>query len=131
MAWNETKLTVTGWIKSDITTRKTTDGTTAADFLLSANERHFDRETNEWVSGKSLFLRVKCYRKLAERVAATLARGDAVLVTGRAYTARYEADGKPQSSLELEATSIGPDVNLCTVTVERSPVVAVVSEAAA
>jgi len=131
MAWNETKLTVTGWINSDITTRKTADGATAADFLLSANERRFDRETKEWVAGKSLYLRVKCYRKLAERVAATLARGDAVVVTGRAYTTRYEADGRQQSGLELEATSIGPDVSLCTVVIERPAAIAVVPEVAA
>ncbi|GAB3875349.1 hypothetical protein GCM10029964_019300 [Kibdelosporangium lantanae] len=131
MAWNETKLTVTGWINTDITTRKITDGTTVADFQLSANERRYDRETNEWITGKSLYLRVKCYRKLAERVAATLARGDAVVVTGRAYTSRYEVDGNQQSSLELEATSIGPDVGLCTVIIERPPAIAVVPEVAA
>ncbi|MFD1049172.1 single-stranded DNA-binding protein, partial [Kibdelosporangium lantanae] len=86
MAWNETKLTVTGWINTDITTRKITDGTTVADFQLSANERRYDRETNEWITGKSLYLRVKCYRKLAERVAATLAgplaRGTAGTIGG-------------------------------------------------
>jgi single-strand DNA-binding protein len=131
MAWNETKLTVTGWINSDITTRRTADGVTAADFLLAANERHFDPETKEWASGRSLLLRVNCFRKLADKVAATLARGDGVVVTGRAYTSRYEVDGRAQSSLELEATSIGPDVSLCTVTIERPPAVAAVTEVAA
>jgi single-strand DNA-binding protein len=122
MAWNETKLTVVGWINSDITIRRLPDGVVMATFLLAANERRFDREKKDWVSAGTLQLRVKCFRKLAEKTTTTLAKGDAVVVTGRVYTSRYEIDGRTQSSLELDATAIGPDLSLCNVAIDRTPV---------
>jgi single-strand DNA-binding protein len=119
MAWNETKLTATGRIITDIKTRTTADGTPATEFTMAAGERRFDQEAKEWRDGQTLFLRVKCYKKLAEKVAATLAVRDAVVVTGRVYTAKYETDGQQRSHLELDASCIGPDLSLCQVVIDR------------
>ncbi|TCO50707.1 single-stranded DNA-binding protein [Actinocrispum wychmicini] len=121
MAWNETKLTATGRIITDVKTRTLPDGTLYADFTLAANERRYDPDTKEWVAGKSLYLRVKCYRKLAEKVAATLTVRDPVMVTGRVYTDKYETDSGPRSDLTLDAKCIGPDLSLCDVVIERKP----------
>src|SRR5262249_47177540 len=127
MAWNETKLTVVGWINTDITARKLPDGGDVANFQLAAPQRRFDREKQQWVPAGYLYVRVNCFRKLAERTVAALVKGDPVVVTGRAYTSRYEADGRQQSALELEASSIGPDLSLLEFTIERSAHLAAVA----
>lgn len=119
MAWNETKLTITGRIITEIRTRNLPDGSPVADFLVSATERKFDPEAKEWVDGKVLTLKVNCYRKLAEKVAATLIPRDHVVVTGRVYTYRHETDSGMRSELVLDASCVGPDLNLCDVVIER------------
>jgi single-strand DNA-binding protein len=119
MGWNETKLTLIGRICSDITTRTTTDGLVMADFRLAANERRYDRDTQTWITSGSLFVTVKCFKRAAERVSATLAKGDPVVAVGRVYTRTYELDGERRQELEMEAYGIGPDLSLCAVSVER------------
>jgi single-strand DNA-binding protein len=119
MAWNETKMTLAGRLCTDISTLKTTSGDTMAYFTVAANERKYDAESNTWTTTHSLFMKVKCFRRLAENVAATLAKGDPVLVTGRIYTNKYEHNGQNRQEIEMEAVGIGPDLTLCQVNVDR------------
>jgi single-strand DNA-binding protein len=104
---------------TDISTRTTADGSAMAYFSVVSNERRYDQNTGTWSNGSSLFIKVKCFRKLAEGVAASLHKGDPVVVTGRAYTTKYEVDGQNRSDLEVEATGIGPDLMLCRAVVQR------------
>jgi single-strand DNA-binding protein len=127
MAWNETRLTVTGRVCTDVSTSKTTDGPTMATFRVASNERRYNRTTETWETSNTLFIRIKCFRKLAERAAATLAVGDPIVVVGRAYTNKYEFNGEHREELELEAAGIGPDLSLCTVSIERSTLVEAVA----
>jgi single-strand DNA-binding protein len=117
--WNETKMTLVGRICTDIGTRQTGDGHAMAFFKVAANERKYDRDLGTYVAGNTLFMKVKCFRKLAEHVGATLRKGDPVMVTGRIYTNRYEKDGQVRSEIELDASAIGPDLALCEVHMHR------------
>ena len=126
MAWGETRMTVAGRVCTDIGTLTTTNGDTMAYFSVAANERKYDPETNAWVSVNQLYLKVKCFRRLAENAAAALAKGDPVLVTGRIQMNKYEHNGEKRQELELDAYGIGPDLSLCQASVEHgSPVGAV------
>jgi single-strand DNA-binding protein len=71
-----------------------------------------DRGTGEWRDGDTLFVGVSCWRGLGENVLKSLHKGDPVTVTGRlsvhAYTSK---DGQERTSVEVEAISVGHDLN--------------------
>ena len=51
---------------------------------------------------------------------AALGKGAPVIVVGHVYTSEYEdRDGNRRSSLEIRATSVGPDVSRAIVRIER------------
>ena len=60
-----------------------------------------------------------CWRSLADRVVATLRVGDPVIVRGRLRSREYEKDGQVHRVVEVEATSIGPDLARCAAAVLR------------
>lgn len=127
MAWNETKLTVAGTVCTNIGTRATSDGNAMAFFTIASNERRFNKDTDTWENGNSLYVRIKCFRRLAEHVASTLIPGDRVLATGRVYTTKYQVDGQSRQDLEMEAVAIGPDLTFCSATIDRTTAVSAVA----
>ena len=115
----ETMMTMTGRLATAVTRVEFKDGGLKASFRLANTERRFDRGSQQWVDGARLFLTVVCWRSLAENVAAALSVGDPVLIQGRLREREYEKDGRVHAVLELEATSIGPDLARCSATVAR------------
>jgi len=63
--------------------------------------------------GDRLFVTVTCWRKLANGVAASLSKGDPVVVTGRLFTRGYEVEGQKRSVTEVDAIAVGPDLSRC------------------
>lgn len=121
MSINATQVTVVGKVVSDIETRTIPSGVRVTNFRLLAQERVFDKARQEWADGDRMYLRIACWRKLAENVAESLSPGDHVVVTGRLRLREYEKDGDRHKSLEVEARSVGPDLTLHTVMVNRPP----------
>jgi single-strand DNA-binding protein len=117
---NETMTTVVGNVITDVKQRRIADGTRVASFRMASNERRFDKETQQWVNGDSLFVTVSCWRKLALGVGASLMKGDPVMVTGRLFTRGYEVEGQKRSVTELEAVAVGPDLSRCVADVSRA-----------
>lgn len=115
----ETYLTIVGKVVSEITQTTTANGFKRCSFRVGARERRFDKEAQEWVDGDKVFLQVICWRKLAENVAASLFRGDNVVVTGRLMLNEWEVDGQSKSRFELEARALGPDLSRCTALLQR------------
>ncbi len=112
---NETLVTIIGTVITDVTPKKTQDGTRIASFRVASNQRKFDKESQAWVDGDSLFVAVTCWRDLAKHVSASLVKGDPVIVMGRLYTRQYEQEGQRRSITELDARTVGPDLARCTV----------------
>ena len=115
----ETNLTVVGRVATTVTQVTFNDGGLKASFRLASSERRFDRDQQTWVDGAQLFLGVVCWRNLADRVVATLRVGDPVIVRGKLRTREYEKDGQVHAVMEVEATSIGPDLARCSASVLR------------
>ncbi|GAA1218115.1 single-stranded DNA-binding protein [Prauserella alba] len=120
MAIGETTVTVVGNISSDVFMKDTHSGAVAG-FWLRSNERRYDKETGEWCNGRSLAVRVSCWRRLAENVRDSLSKGDPVVVSGRLYTTEFVTDGQPRTVTELEAQAVGPNLSWCTSGVQRRP----------
>jgi single-strand DNA-binding protein len=121
MALGETTVTVVGRVASDLTAKRENDHDVVGFWLVSVEGRYDGRRAS-WVDGRSLRLWVTCRRRLATAVIATLGRGDPVIATGRIHTGRSPDDAHPRSVLELEASTVGPDLSRCAaITPRRSP----------
>lgn len=120
MSVNTTQITVVGRVVKEIETRVIPAGVRVANFRLMTQERVFDKAREDWVDGDRMYLRVTCWRKLAENVVESLRQGDQVVVTGRLKLREFEGEGGVrQKSLEVEARSVGPDLTLHSVMVNR------------
>jgi single-strand DNA-binding protein len=113
----ETPLTVVGNIVNDPQRRRVGDQELIK-FRVASNSR---RRSNDgsWEAGNSLFITVNCWGRLVKGVGAALGKGSPVIVVGQIYTSEYEdKDGNRRSSLEMRATSVGPDVSRVIVSVD-------------
>lgn len=120
----ETTLTVIGNLTSDPELRFTpvsrefgkTEGTPVANFTIASTPRTFDRQSNEWKDGETLFLRASVWREAAENVAESLTKGMRVIVTGRLKSRSYETkEGEKRTVIELEVDEIGPSLRYANV----------------
>ena len=66
---NDTIITVTGNLTSDPELRFTTNGAAVANFTIASTPRKFDRQSNEFKDGETLFMRCSVWREAAENVA--------------------------------------------------------------
>jgi single-strand DNA-binding protein len=115
----ETQLTVVGTLITAVDKRRLPDGTTVVSFRVASNERRFDRATEAWTDGDSLYVSVTAWRRLADNVHASLVLGDPIVVRGRLYCRSYDKDGRRHSVMELEASAVGPDLTRSRAVVSR------------
>ena len=116
----ETIITVVGNLTADPELRFTPSGAAVANFSIASTPRVFDRQTNEWKDGETLFLRASIWREAAENVAETLTKGTRVVAQGRLKQRSYEKDGEKRTSYELDVDEIGPSLKYATAKVARS-----------
>ncbi|GHC44327.1 MULTISPECIES: single-stranded DNA-binding protein [Streptomyces rochei group] len=117
----ETVITVTGNLVDDPELRFTPSGHGVAKFRIASTPRTFDKSTNEWRDGESLFLTVEAWRKLGENVAESLQRGMRVIVQGRLKQRSYEdSNGTKRTVYELEAEEVGPSLKNATAVVTKA-----------
>lgn len=116
---NETTVTITGNVITEVKSRRTGEGVRVASFRMASNERRFDKAAGRWVDGDRLYVTVTCWRRLAHGVQTSLLKGDPVVVTGRLFTRGYEFEGQKRSVTEVEATAVGPDLSRCVAELTR------------
>lgn len=105
-------VTISGNITADPELRFTQNGIAVAGLTVAHTERRLNRQTNEWEDfGEPLFLRVNVWRDQGQNVAASLRKGDAVLVIGRLVSRSYQTrDGEDRTSTECEADIVSVDL---------------------
>ncbi|PWR17229.1 single-stranded DNA-binding protein [Micromonospora sicca] len=109
----DTYVTIVGNVLTAPEWRRTTQSKTlVANFKVASTARRLDRDSGRWVDGNRLRVRVNCWRKLAEGVAASVMVGDPVVVAGRLYTRDWTDDaGNHRTLYELEAVAVGHDLS--------------------
>ncbi|MBO0880982.1 MAG: single-stranded DNA-binding protein [Mycobacterium sp.] len=114
----ETPLSVVGNIVNDPIRRRVGDQEVMK-FRIASNSRRRAAD-GKWEPGNSLFVTVNCWGRLVSGVGASLGKGSPVIVVGHIYTSEYEdRDGIRRSTLEMRASSIGPDLSRCIARVEK------------
>jgi single-strand DNA-binding protein len=117
----ETTITVIGNLVSDPELRFTPSGSAVANFTIASTPRTFDRQSNEWKDGETLFLRASVWREAAENVAESLVKGTRVIVSGRLKSRSYDTkEGEKRTVMELEVDEIGPSLRYANAKVNRT-----------
>jgi single-strand DNA-binding protein len=117
----ETTITVIGNLTNDPELRFTPSGSAVANFTIASTPRTFDRQSNEWKDGETLFLRASVWREAAENVAESLTKGMRVIVSGRLKSRSYETkEGEKRTVIELEVDEIGPSLRYASAKVNRT-----------
>ncbi|KGN37651.1 single-stranded DNA-binding protein [Knoellia subterranea] len=117
----ETVITIVGNLTGDPELRFTPSGAAVANFTVASTPRTFDRQSNEWKDGETLFMRCSVWRDAAENVAESLQRGTRVMVTGRLKSRSYETkEGEKRTVIEMDVDEVGPSLKYATAKVNKT-----------
>jgi single-strand DNA-binding protein len=117
----DTVITIIGNITGDPELRFTPSGAAVANFTVASTPRAFDRQSNEWKDGETLFMRCSVWRDAAENVAESLQRGTRVIVQGRLKSRSYETkEGEKRTVVEMEVDEVGPSLRYATAKVNKT-----------
>ena len=102
-------VTVVGWAAT--TPREVVgDGVPFTSFRLASTPRYFDARVGAWADGRTEWVTVKAFRDVAFNVAASVHKGDPMLVHGRLQLEEWQSENGPRSTLVLEASALGHDL---------------------
>ena len=117
----DTIITLVGNLTGDPELRFTPSGAAVANFTVASTPRTFDRQSNEWKDGETLFMRCSVWREAAENIAESLQRGTRVIVTGRLKSRSYETkEGEKRTVVELEVDEVGPSLRYASAKVTKA-----------
>jgi single-strand DNA-binding protein len=117
----ETLITIVGNITNDPELRFTPSGAAVANFTVASTPRTFDRQSNEWKDGETLFMRCSVWRDAAENVAESLQRGTRVIVSGRLKSRTFDTkEGDRRTVIELDVDEVGPSLRYASAKVTKT-----------
>ena len=116
----DTQVTVVGNLTGDPELRFISSGAAVVNFTVASTPRTFDRQSNEWKDGETLFMRCSLWREAAENVAESLTKGMRVIVTGRLVSRSWEANGEKRTVTEMQVDEVGPSLRYATAKVTRT-----------
>ena len=118
---NTTPITVVGNLTADPELRFTPSGAAVANFTVASTPRKFNKQTNEFEDGETLFMRCSVWREAAENVAESLARGVRVIVTGNLVSRSWEDKdtGQKRTVMEMQVDEVGPSLRYATAKVTK------------
>lgn len=120
MAAGDTALTLIGNLTADPELRFTPSGAAVAKFTIASTPRYFDKASNEWKDGDTLFLTCSVWRQAAENAAESLTKGMRVIVSGKLKQRSYETkEGEKRTVYEVEVEDFGPSLLRATAKVTK------------
>lgn len=109
---NETNITVVGFLTADPELKSTSSGLAVVNVTIASTPSKFDKTSNAFVDGETLFMRATAWRTFAEQIAASLRKGDKVVALGRLVAESYtDKDGNNRTSTRLDLESLGLDLS--------------------
>ena len=118
---NENSITLIGNLTGDPELRFAQSGAAVANFTIASTPRAFDKTSNEWKDGDTMFLNCSVWRQAAEHVAESLTKGTRVIVQGRLKSRSYDdRDGNKRTAFEVDVEEIGPSLAWATAVVTRA-----------
>ncbi|AIY00681.1 hypothetical protein ART_1082 [Arthrobacter sp. PAMC 25486] len=114
------QITLRGFLSSSVESHTLDNGLIVGNFRMGSAIRKLDSITNQWVDGPTSWFRVNMFRSLATNTMLSIGKGDRVLVIGKLKVVSFlRKDGTPGTGVEIDADSIGPDLQFGTATYHR------------
>ena len=113
-------ITIIGTLGNDPRHIVSATGLPVTNFRLCSSNRWFDKAQSRWVDGEPNWYSVSAFRQLALNTAASLQKGDAVIVVGRLKIRTWDNGTRTGLSVDLEADAIGPNLTWGTARYTRS-----------
>ena len=108
---SDSTITVRGWLGADVRLRMAGD-VPVASFRLACTPRKYNRRTDTWSDGLTQWYDVTTWRGMAQNCAASLRRGDPVVVQGRLETRTYVNGSNVEVlAFEIDAVHVGHDLS--------------------
>jgi single-strand DNA-binding protein len=104
-------LSVVGYVASEPQFRRVGNGIPKLTMKVAWTTRLRESSSGEWVDGNTSFVRVTCWRRLAENLATCLRKGEPVLLRGRLEVRPFTGkDGVRRVSVDVDASYLGYDL---------------------
>lgn len=103
-------ITVRGFVATEVRTSTTTGGVATASFRLASTTRRYDKESGTWMDGQTNWFNVQGYRQLAGNLGCSVRKGQPVIVIGKLKLRSWERDGRTYHATEIDADSVGHDL---------------------
>lgn len=107
---NDIYVTLTGNVAAEPRQYTFDDGSKVTSLRVLTTHRYFDRKTGQWADGEKVCFAVRCWRSLADNVAASVRVGQPVVVSGKLRIREFGPDNERRFMPEVEATSVGHDL---------------------
>jgi single-strand DNA-binding protein len=110
--FNEAQISVVGYVASEPEYVQVGQGIPKLTMRVAWTTRRREPSTGEWVDANTSFVRVTCWRRLAENLATCLRKGDPVLLRGRLDVRPFVGkDGQRRISVDVDANTLGHDLS--------------------
>jgi len=115
----DNNITLVGNLTKDPELRFTANGRAVASFGIAVGRRY--QVNGEWKEQTSFF-NVSVWGDLGENAAASLSKGNRIVVTGRLEQREYTTrEGDKRTAIDVIADDLGPSLRWATAQVERTP----------
>ena len=118
---NETTITLVG-NATNAEIRFTPSGKAVCSFRLASTPRVYNKQTQQWEDGETLWLNCSLWGQAAENLIETIgdAKGMRVVVQGRLKSRSYDdREGNKRTVFEVEVDEVGPSLRYATAVVTR------------
>jgi single-strand DNA-binding protein len=103
-------ITLTGLVATTPRHIVTSEGLAISSFRLASTQRRFDRSSERWIDGETNWYTITAFRQLAINAAASISKGQRVVVAGRLRIREWETGERTGTTIEIEADALGHDL---------------------
>lgn len=108
-------VTIRAFVATSPNTNKLPSGIPVTNFRVASTPRWWDSQQQVFKEGQTNWYTVNAFRALAQHTSRSIFVGQPVIVTGRLNIKQWSnEDGRKGTSVEIDATAIGHDLNLGT-----------------
>ncbi len=112
-------ITLTGLVATEPRHIVTSESLAITNFRLASAQRKFDRAQDRWVDVDTNWYTITSFRQLAINSAASIKKGERVVVTGRLRIREWDNGERNGMNIDIEADAIGHDMSWGTSTFSR------------
>jgi single-strand DNA-binding protein len=106
---NDTIVTVVGNVVDSPRRANAATGP-VTNFRMASTARRYDSRTEQFVDSGTFWVDVECWNDLAGNVAASICKGDPVIVHGTLTTHEWESEQGTRQKPRIKAAAVGPNL---------------------